>query len=608
MYRIFFFLLILIPFNVNATLLVKNVWFNSSASATPPKMQDGNWKQVSLPDNWTETDRQVSHPAWYAYEVNTKDIEANQLWGLYLNSVLTNAQVFVGNEYMGSGGRITKPYARNWNRPLFFTLPTNLLRQHKIIYIRLFPKQRGYAAITPFMIGPHSSLYPQYQSAYFWKITMSQIVSVVLFAIAVFYCVLWFNRKKDVSFGFFSIATFSWAIYNFNYFIQEIPLPGKVWDWLAAYSALGWFLVMMCLFFHRKYSIHRPRFEKALLITTVCLDFLMLSLPADIFYFFANYIWDTYLLVVGIYATSLVVRYSFVRPNVETNLFLAATLILTLCGIHDYYVQISDSSNPHIMHLAAPFFIIMIGWALLKRFINALNEVEELNQDMEKRVQVAAHELENTYKKISELEKEKALSHERDRIMRDIHDSVGGQLVSMISMVQNETIDNNQLIEEIRVTLDDLRLIIESCDPVDSDLLTVLGMLRSRIEHRLIANNIELQWNVEEIPKLQDLDPEKVLHILRIVQEAITNVIKHTNADVLNIETGQLKREFKNLVFISIRDNGKGFEEGQKSSGRGFNNMKRRASEIGGSIEIQTNNSGTSVTLYIPMEAEAAYQ
>lgn len=587
---------------------ISQLLFNPSAAIHPPNINDQNWETVSLPDDWSKNGRKLAHPAWYAVKINSVSSNEHKLWGLHLKSALTNVQVYVGNEYLGSGGRTSQPYGRNWNRPLYFSIPIKLLKEHKVVYIRLFPKQRAYGGIEPFILGPHNAIYENYQRDFFWKITMSQIVSVILLAISVFYGVLWFHRRYESAFGYFSLSTLCWAIYNMNYFIQNIPIDGKLWDWFAAYSAIGWFIVFICLFFHRQFSIKRPRLEIFILSTTIALDFVMLILPPEYFYSFANYIWDTYLVFLGIYIFSMIIGNSIKRPSLESLFLLFATFILVLFGIHDWYVQLTNASWPHIMHLGAPFFMAMIGWTLLQRFIHALHDVEVLNKDMEERIQLAATELEDTYRKISELEKVKALSNERDRIMRDIHDSVGGQLVSMISMVQNEAIDNKQLIEEIRVTLDDLRLIIESCDPVDSDLLTVLGMLRSRIEHRLIANNIELHWNISEIPKLSDLDPEKVLNILRIVQEAITNVIKHTESKVLKLFTGKTEVYGSQFIFVTVEDEGKGFAENIKSDGRGFNNMKRRALEIGAELKIDPSPSGTSVTLFIPYKGELPVQ
>ena len=72
----------------------------------------------------------------------------------------------------------------------------------------------------------------------------------------------------------------------------------------------------------------------------------------------------------------------------------------------------------------------------------------------------------------------------------------------------------------LRESIEDLQLIIDSLEPVENDLLTVLGTLRYRVQDRLSKSGIELQWNVVDLPPLPMLTPQSVLSILRILQEA----------------------------------------------------------------------------------------
>ena len=92
------------------------------------------------------------------------------------------------------------------------------------------------------------------------------------------------------------------------------------------------------------------------------------------------------------------------------------------------------------------------------------------------------------------------------------------------------------------------------------------------------------------------LKPIQALYIFRIIQEAITNSVKHSEADIIIVTATGNERSLD----ISVRDNGKGISESGNGmvNGNGIENMKKRAEEIGGKFEI-INKSGRGVTINI---------
>ncbi|MEZ5590739.1 MAG: hypothetical protein R3F53_08545 [Gammaproteobacteria bacterium] len=177
-----------------------------------------------------------------------------------------------------------------------------------------------------------------------------------------------------------------------------------------------------------------------------------------------------------------------------------------------------------------------------------------------------------------------------------MHDGIGGHLVATLSMVEAGQASREQLADALRTALDDLRLMIDSLDPVEDDLSLVLGMFRARLEPRLQGGPVQLRWQVSDVPPLPGFGPHKVLQVLRILQEAITNVLKHAQASTLTLRTGSVD----NQVFIEVADNGcNGLP--QTGKGRGLDNMQQRALAIGGTLEIISNSSGTCVRLQLPL-------
>ena len=225
---------------------------------------------------------------------------------------------------------------------------------------------------------------------------------------------------------------------------------------------------------------------------------------------------------------------------------------------------------------------------------------DEIERRAEQAAQVVRTSLAQRFKHLSILDRNRVLENERERILAELHDGVGGQLVAMLAMVENGETSASALKDALRTALDDLRLMIDSLDTVDGDLPVVLGMFRSRIEQRLLAQNIRFDWQVGDLPPMQQLGPHEVLQILRIFQEAVTNCIKHANATVITVVTGLIKREdAQERIFVEVKDNGMGMQ-GNAGDGHGLNNMRRRAREIGGELYVESHKTGTGIRLFLP--------
>ena len=104
------------------------------------------------------------------------------------------------------------------------------------------------------------------------------------------------------------------------------------------------------------------------------------------------------------------------------------------------------------------------------------------------------------------------------------------------------------------------RLVIDSLDPDVDDVATALGMMRCRLEPRLRRRGVRFDWQVDDLPALEGMGPEQYLHILRIVQEAVTNAIKHTRASSIRVATSMAPTGVDAL--IEIEDDGGGIAEG----------------------------------------------
>jgi signal transduction histidine kinase len=128
----------------------------------------------------------------------------------------------------------------------------------------------------------------------------------------------------------------------------------------------------------------------------------------------------------------------------------------------------------------------------------------------------------------------------------------------------------------------------------------VLATIRTRLEARLGRHGLRFDWQVVDLPPLRGFGPERVLQAMRIVQEAITNVVKHAHATTITVSTGEETfGDGRPGVFVEIRDDGTGLGTGH-APGRGISNMRRRTARLAGHLAITSGESGTMVRLWLP--------
>lgn len=229
-------------------------------------------------------------------------------------------------------------------------------------------------------------------------------------------------------------------------------------------------------------------------------------------------------------------------------------------------------------------------------------KVDEATQSLSETIEALSEknvELDNTRQAAIELERSKAILEERERIMRDMHDGIGGQLVASIAMIEreNESQMKTNVLSVLSECLADLRLIIHSLSMPTTVLSELLADFKYRISRRLEKLDIDLEWSVCQEADQIDIKPQNGLNLLRILQESFTNTLKHAEASSIHFEVTALEFGYK----ITIEDNGH-FTPPKDPDyiGHGLRNMITRAGKMGAEISIEQGKSnGCLVTLTI---------
>lgn len=181
---------------------------------------------------------------------------------------------------------------------------------------------------------------------------------------------------------------------------------------------------------------------------------------------------------------------------------------------------------------------------------------------------------------------------ERKRIASDLHDSVSHELLSLKNSLEEKTEITNQKIDSI---INDIRSISRNLHPVMFDKIGLKESINQMVERAESVNNFMV---TAEIEYRSVLSSSHELQIYRIVQEALSNIIKYADAVAAKISI----TENQNNIIIEIKDNGKGFnvdETLNNASSFGLHNIIERSRAIGGETTIQSGTGGTIITIEI---------
>jgi PAS domain S-box-containing protein len=200
-----------------------------------------------------------------------------------------------------------------------------------------------------------------------------------------------------------------------------------------------------------------------------------------------------------------------------------------------------------------------------------------------------------------------ARENERASIARDIHDHLGQILTGLkmdISMLRKKFPENLEIHEKIsllNVELDEAikitRKIIEELRPPALDDLGLNAALESYVEE--FEHRTGIKCTLNSIPILENVKNKKATTIFRVVQEALTNVIRHSKASVVKINFNFKDNDRLNL---SIEDNGSGFELETGKKKFGIIGMRERIELINGTFNVESSpGNGTKIFVRIPL-------
>ena len=216
-----------------APFQVGELWFIADPATTPPADSLSGWQRRALPDDWDDSQPDRGGNGWYRAEFRL-EAPAREAWAVLLPRLRMNAAVYVNGAFLGDGGRFEEPIARNWNRPLYFTVPADLLRAGaNTLHIRLLGDPNLHAGLFGLSVGPDRELRPEYEQRFFLKVTLNQAMFVTTLLMAALMGLLWLRRPQDTVYGWFALTSLLWAANSTHFFVRDLPFDTWTWEWFA---------------------------------------------------------------------------------------------------------------------------------------------------------------------------------------------------------------------------------------------------------------------------------------------------------------------------------------------------------------------------------------
>lgn len=493
-------------------------------------------------------------------------------------------------------------HAFNGRVPALFDLPVNA-RELQIELVTLPYVPRGLILVD---IAPFDALVPSRSMDVMAVTGFNNTSSTVIIVIGILVLSTWLLRQRDLALLWFGLACIAWAARGWAYQTFSLQWGALLMEQLNPLLVL-W--TCTCIAASTLYSLkaatHRVVLSLVGTAAALTLGFALAGMLGQGGGLVRSLAFGS------AFAMMIGVTFRLMRQTVlgreQTWTMLAGFGALMAGAVHDMGMVVGWVTPDHWSYVTPGFTVMLLCYtvAVSRYLVRNLSRAEQSNEELEAVILSKTAALENSYSLLRERDRENARSEEREHLLREMHDGLGAQLMTALRGVERGVMPREQVLQALQDSLDDLRLLMDSTD-LGRTLAGALVAWRSRWSPRLSSLGIALQWQLDDALEFVQLAPDTVLQIMRIIQEATVNVVKHSQANQITLRTTKAQT----LLTIEITDNGVGMTSDTPRSGaRGLSNMRARAALIMARLNVTVGsnaglNAGLTVQLCLPLPSD----
>jgi signal transduction histidine kinase len=530
----------------------------------------------------------------------------NEALGIYVRKMSLAGSVYVNGQFFGVCERGQLKEVRCLHRPYLFKVPVSMLKQGaNELQFEIFANARQSNGLSNVVIGQVEALDSDFFLWRYWLQVdlmaglswLSGLLGVIALAVGVV-------LRKDSVYSWFGLTSLVNAVATASVFISRPVIDSDAFSWIifASRFASGHLLILMFVSFFERL---KPRISKGVLAYTLISVSLIWLSDND-----RAWVTTLYLpLLLSVLLMPALMLYWTLQTRQISHIFATLMMgLITVASSFDWLRFTGESSFTGLYFIPYAYSgsLFMFGGMLLFLLATALIRSQNQSVELEMKVVERTAELVTVHKKLLNSEIERTKTQERQHMLQDMHDGFGSQLVIAKMMVEQNQMSQSDLGLLLGESIADLYLLVDTLGNSDNFLPNALVDFRFRTQKRLIGSTVKLHWNLE-VDHAPEVAPNLVLQILRLVQEALNNALKHAKATHIYIDFTY--DEVGSQFTFSVADDGGGIGE-NILWGRGQTNMMARARSTGGTLTVSNshlnpsiNRPGTQVKLVIPMHS-----
>lgn len=570
----------------------------SSAAAAPPSWAAGA-ERVSLPHRVAPG---AATPVYYRIELNQPAGDALTVPdALCIPRWSSHATVWLDGRVLRRPSAAAAGFL-DLSRPEYLSLPPGMAAGVHVLEIGLRVIPGTFPGLSEIWVGPGDeiraacqALQGDQQQSSIGNIYIMSFIGLVALAVSLL--------RRDRTAGYFALLAAVWVGHRL---LLTERWPGMdEHTWVALFHLSRPLIAFPLALFVLSLLGNAPAWLPKAVVGLYALAYLVFAfLPASM--------WPNWMVVVGLASLVLLAvllvwlaRHSLRSAGVSGMVFSVALLF----GIAFNFMDVArwlgwlPFAGRSMSHLAVTCLTLGMGALMVERLLvytrNELMAAEHLRNEVARQ----RAQLDKDFQMLQAQSERIAVLEERKRIVRDMHDGLGTQLVSASALLRSDASTPKPLNDLIDRALSELRSVLDvlssssgTDDLFDDDPVTLLlAKLRHRLTPVFRSQGVDIAWEADELPSDFLSSDRDRIQLLRLLQEAFANVLKHAQATVVSFRTQQLDA----CIEIGLTDNGRGLLPGLSGQpgGHGLESMQERARQIGAQFTVENAQPGVRVRL-----------
>lgn len=572
------------------------------------------WVDVTLPDTWSRRWPAHGDSGWYRIDWERSCTNGEPV-ALGIDGISVAGEVYNNGDLLWRDAFLVEPLSRSWNVPRWWVLPESGLQPGvNTVWVRAV----GPAALGPGLravrLGDASTVAAQHYRTQWRQRTLYLINAVLCGMAGALFSVVWTLRRNTpagAAYGWFGLMALTWLAYLTTYLAYtQWPWPDALARSRFSMVALVGYVLSACLFTLRFGGQRLPRTERMLWALAVLGAGTAVFVPDDVAGLWFGRVWQGAMWVFMF--NCLQFQWHAWRPRPEGRkqlhmllalcwlAVMALTVTTLIPGVDRWNVARNWAAFSGLLVIS--LVMLLLGAQLMQR----VRSVERFNRALEQGVSEARAQLAQALAR----EHARALEHtrlqERIQLAHDLHDGLGGSLIRSMALVEQapQPLPNERVLSLLKMLRDDLRQVIDQGSSAGAQVPATPVQWAAPLRHRFTRIFDEMG-----VTSLWDMPPHwqgrpsalQCLGLTRLVEEALSNTIKHSRARQVRVQCTQPQG---GALCLRIEDDGVGFDvEAVRHAGLsvGMRSMMARAERIGGALEVVSSSAGTKLTVKLAL-------